>query len=201
MLCACCSSASSLEIRTGFFFFASRLPCGHAALQIPLWSKPIWYSAIKFTKSHSAKCSLHKWAWLRRSIKVSSFELYKFDPFSLHSASIPRELVHSYALGLLVSCYSLLQQCRPGRLELLVNHTHTHSMSNLRWQPRWLPRLTWIPRKSRHWWRTRDSSLGQHTENKLDYNPTDFFCSPFFPPLNLELVTHLSIISTVNLHT
>ena len=61
----------------------------------------IWYSAIKFTKSHSAKCSLHKWAWLRRSIKVSSFELYKFDPFSPHSGSIPRELVHSYALGCL----------------------------------------------------------------------------------------------------
>ena len=25
---------------------------------------PIWCSAIKFTKSHSAKCSLHIWAWL-----------------------------------------------------------------------------------------------------------------------------------------
>ena len=41
-----------------------------------------WYSAITFTKSHSAKCSLHKCAWLRRSIKAISFELYKFDPFS-----------------------------------------------------------------------------------------------------------------------
>ena len=57
--------------------------------------------SIKFAKSHSAKCSLHKWAWLRRSVKVSSFGLYKFDPFSPHSGSIPRELVHSYALGCL----------------------------------------------------------------------------------------------------
>ena len=32
----------------------------------------------------------------RRSIKVSSFELYKFDPFSPHSESIPQELVHSF---------------------------------------------------------------------------------------------------------
>ena len=98
MLCACCSSASSLEIRTGFF--ASRLPCGQP-YKFRFETNPIWYSAIKFTKSHSAKCSLHKWAWLRRSIKVSSFELYKFDPFSPHSESIPRELVHSYALGCL----------------------------------------------------------------------------------------------------
>ena len=70
--------------------------------------------------------------------------------------------------GLLVSCYSLLQYSRPAWLELFVDHMHTHSMSNLRWQPHWLPRLTSLPRKSRDWWRTRDSSLGQPTENKID---------------------------------
>ena len=37
MLCACCLSASSLEIRTGIF---SRLVTLWTALQIPLWSKP-----------------------------------------------------------------------------------------------------------------------------------------------------------------
>ena len=63
---------------------------------------------------------------------------------------------------------------RPAWLELFVDHTHTHSMKNLRWQPHWLPRLTSLPRKSRDWWRTRDS-LGQRTENK------NFFCLfPFF---------------------
>ena len=98
MLCACCSSASSLEIRTGILPKSVTL---WTALQIPLWSKPHLYSAIKFTKSHSAKCSLHKWAWLRRSINFISFELYKLDPSSPHSGSIPRELVHSYALGCL----------------------------------------------------------------------------------------------------
>ena len=81
-------------------FFASRLPCGQP-YKFRLEANPIWYSAIKFTKSYSAECSLHKWAWLRRSVKVSSFELYKFDRFSPHSGSIPRELVHSYALGCL----------------------------------------------------------------------------------------------------
>ena len=87
-------------------FFPSRLPCGQP-YKFRFEANPIWYCAIKFTKSHSAKCSLHRWVWLRRSIKVSSFELYKFDPFSPQSGPIPREL------WLLVSCYSLLQHSRP----------------------------------------------------------------------------------------
>ena len=65
-------------------FFPSWLPCGQL-YKFRFEANPIWYSAIKFTKSHSMKYLLHKWAWLRQSIKVSSFELYKFDPFSPHS--------------------------------------------------------------------------------------------------------------------
>ena len=42
-------------------FFASRLPCGQS-YRFRFEANPIWYSTIKFTKSHSAKCSLHKWA-------------------------------------------------------------------------------------------------------------------------------------------
>ena len=56
--------------------------------------------SIKFAKSHSAKCSLHKWAWWGAA-SVSSFELYKFDPFSPHSGSILQELMHCYVLGCL----------------------------------------------------------------------------------------------------
>ena len=36
---------------------------------------------------------------MRRSKKVSSFELYKFNPPSLHCGSIARELVHCYTWG------------------------------------------------------------------------------------------------------
>ena len=121
---------------------------------------PIWYSTIKFTKLHSIKCSLHK---------VCFFELYKFDPFSPHSRLIPQELVHSYASGCLwvvtVCCNTVGQH---GQSFL----SHTHSMNNLRWQLHRLPRLTSLPRKSRDWWRTRDCSLDQPTENKIDYKPT-----------------------------
>ena len=70
-------------------YFRSRLPCRQPY---------IWYSAIKFTKSHSAKCSLHKWAWLRRSIKVSSFELYKFG------LTTGRFRGNSYIVMLWVAC-------------------------------------------------------------------------------------------------
>ena len=101
-LVSCCALAAR-QIHPWRFeldFFPSRLPCGQL-YKFRFEANPIWYSAIKFTKSHSVKCSLHKWAWLRRSIEVISFELYKFDPISPHSESIPRELVHSYALGCL----------------------------------------------------------------------------------------------------
>ena len=101
-------------------FSPNRLPCGQP-YKFRFEANPIWYSAIKFTKLHSAKRSLRKWAWLRRSIKVSSFELYKFDQFSPHNRSIPRELLHSYALGCLwvvtVCCNTIgrhgLSFCRP----------------------------------------------------------------------------------------
>ena len=36
---------------------------------------------------------------MRRSKKVSSFELYKFNPLSPHCGSIARELVHCYTWG------------------------------------------------------------------------------------------------------
>ena len=162
MLCACCSSASSLEIRTGIFY--KSLPCGQL-YKSRLEANPIWYSAINFTKSHLVKCSLPKWMWLRCSIKVSLFEQYKFDPFLPHGGSFPLKIVHSYALGCL---WVVTVCCNTAWLELFVNYTHTHSMNNLRLQPHWLPRLMSLPRKSRDWWRTWDSSLGQPTENKID---------------------------------
>ena len=145
-------------------FFASRLPCGQP-YKFRFEANPIWYSAIKFTKSHSAKCSLHKWVWPRYGINVSLFELYKFDPFSHHSGSIPQELVHSYALGCLwvvtVCCHTVGWHGRA----FCRWHIYTFS-ENLRWQLHWLPRLTSLLRKSRDWWRTQDSNLGQPTENK-----------------------------------
>ena len=47
--------------------------------------------SMGFAKSHSLKCSLRK--------KVSSFELYKFNPLLPHCRSIARELMHCYTWG------------------------------------------------------------------------------------------------------
>ena len=49
---------------------------------------------------------------MRRSKKVSSFELYKLNPLSPHCGSTARELVHLY-LGSSANCYSSRQHTRP----------------------------------------------------------------------------------------
>ena len=62
-LVSCCALAARQlhPWRFELEFFPSRLPCGQP-YKFRFEANPIWYSAIKFTKSHSAKCSLHKWA-------------------------------------------------------------------------------------------------------------------------------------------
>ena len=72
ILISCCALAARQlhPWRFELDFFPSRLPCGQP-YKFRFEANPIWYFAIKFTKSHWAKCSLHKWAWLRRSINWS----------------------------------------------------------------------------------------------------------------------------------
>ena len=61
---------------------------------------------------------------MRCSKKVSSFELYKFNPLSPHCRSIVRELVHCYTLGHLQIV--TVRGNTVGRLvNFFVNHTHT----------------------------------------------------------------------------
>ena len=55
-------------------------------------ANPMRYS-MGFAKSHS------QMGVMRRSKKVSSFELYKLNPLSPHCGSIARELVHCYTWG------------------------------------------------------------------------------------------------------
>ncbi len=62
-LVSCCALAARQlhPWRFELEFFPSRLPC-EQLYKFRFEANPIWYSAIKFTKSHSAKCSLHTWA-------------------------------------------------------------------------------------------------------------------------------------------
>ena len=45
------------------------------------------------------KSCLNQMGVMRRSKKVSSFELHKFNPLSPHCGSIAQELVHCYSWG------------------------------------------------------------------------------------------------------
>ena len=50
---------------------------------------------------------------MRRSKKVRSFGLYKFNPLSPHCGSIARKLVPCYTWGYSYNCYSSRQHSRP----------------------------------------------------------------------------------------
>ena len=63
-------------------FFPSPLPCGQP-YRFCFEANPIWYSTIKFMKSHSAKCSLHKingcdWGTAWKSARLNCTNLSHF---------------------------------------------------------------------------------------------------------------------------
>ena len=61
---------------------------------------------------------------MRRSKKVSSFELYKFNPLPPHCGSIARELVHCNTWGRLrIATFAATQEA--GIVNFFVDHTHT----------------------------------------------------------------------------
>ena len=62
---------------------------------------------------------------MRRSKKVSSFELYKLNPLSPHCGSIARELVHCYTWGRLRIVTVRGKHIRPALLTFFADHTHT----------------------------------------------------------------------------
>ena len=81
-------------------FFASRLPCGQP-YRFCFEANPHLVFRHKFYEIALSEVLATQMGVTEAQHQVSSFELYKFDPFSPHSESIPRELVLSYALGCL----------------------------------------------------------------------------------------------------
>ena len=72
---------------------------------------------------------------MRRSKKVSLFELYKLNPLSPHCGSIARELVHCYTWGRLrIVTVRGNTVGRHSSLFLLTTRIHS-LLNNLRWQP------------------------------------------------------------------
>ena len=98
MLCACCSSASSLEIWTGSF---CKLVTLWTALQIPLWSKPHLVFCHKVYEIALSEVLATQMDVTEAQHKSQLVWIVQIWPFSPHSRSILRELLHSYALGCL----------------------------------------------------------------------------------------------------
>ena len=98
MLCACYSSASSLEIQTGFFSKSVTL---WTALHIPLWSKPHLVFCHKVYEIALSEVLATQMGVTEAQHQNQLVWIVQIDPFSPHSGSIPRKLVHSYALGCL----------------------------------------------------------------------------------------------------
>ena len=75
-LVSCCALAQLHPWRFELEFFPSRLPCGQP-YKFRFEANHIWYSAIRFMKSHSLKCSLHKWA-ASKSARLNCTNLIHF---------------------------------------------------------------------------------------------------------------------------
>ena len=73
---------------------SGRVP-GH---RVSFEANPMRYS-MGFAKSHSLKCSLHKWAWCGAARKSARLNCINLIHFRLTGGSIARELVHCYTWG------------------------------------------------------------------------------------------------------
>ena len=126
---------------------------------------------------------------MQHSKKVSSFELYKLNPLSPHCGLIGRELVHCYTWGRLLQ-FAATQYA--GIVNFFVDHTHTQFTEESNMATALTPQ-------------TDVTSFLQIFFFFFFLMKTPSFCSLSlflnFISLNLKLVTHLSIISMVILHT
>ena len=123
--------------------------------------------SIGFAKSHSLKCSLHKWAWCGAARKSARLNCINLIHFHLTAG----RLRGSSCIAIPgVVCYSSRQHSRPAKLTFFVDHTHT-----VYWRiydgNRTDSQTDVTSGKSRDWWRTRDCSLGQLHKIKSIKNP------------------------------
>ena len=145
----CKMANSSSELRRWNWYFARET---HKDTAVSVWA-----CQAGFWKSTGTSCQLQHAVFhgvceiatqmgvMRRSKKVSSFELYKFTFTSLR-VDCAGACAWLY-LGSSANCYSSWQYSRPALLTFL-STTRIHSLlKNLTWQPHWLPRLMSLPRK------------------------------------------------------
>ena len=144
-LVSCCALAAPRQLHPWRFeleLFPSRLPCGQL-YKFRFEANPIWYSSHKVYEIALSEV-LATQMGVTEAQHQSQLEL---THFCLTAGRFHR---NSCIVMLWVACELLMFAAiqLAGMVDLFVDHTHTHSMNNLRWQPHRLPRLTSFPRKS-----------------------------------------------------
>ena len=129
-------------------------------------ANPMRYST-GFAKSHSLKCSLHKWAWCGTARKSARLNCINLIHFRL-SAGRLRGNSCIVIPGVVCVLLQFAATQRAGIVNFFVDHTHTQFTEESKMATAPTPQTDVTSGKSRDWWRTQDCSFGQPTENKID---------------------------------
>ena len=148
--------------------------------------------SMGFAKSHSLKCSLHKWwAWCgaaaRKSARLNCINLIHFCLTAGLLRGSSCTVIPGVVCELLQFAATPCQQA--GIVNFFVDHTHTQFTEESKMATALTPQTDVTSREA------------YRKSVKSVKNPIKHFFFSIFFSLNLKLVTHLSIISMVILHT
>ena len=142
---------------------------GYSHISLSLWGRILkeCHYSMGFVKSHSLKCLLHKWVWCGAARKSDHLNCIKLIHFRLTAGWLRGSL----CIVIPAVIWELLQFTatqKAGMVNFFVDHMHTQFTEESKMATALTPQTDVISGKSRDWWRTRDCSLGQPTENKID---------------------------------
>ena len=123
--------------------------------------------SMGFAKSHSVKCSLHKWPWCGAARKSDRLNCINLIHFRLTAGRL-RGSSCIVIPGVVCELLQFAATQQAGIVNFFVDHTHTQFTEESKVATALTSQTDVTSGKSRDWWRTRDCSLGQPTENKID---------------------------------
>ena len=157
---------SSSEDETWYF---ARDPQGYSRISLSLPGRILkeYRYSMGFVKSHSLKCSLHKWAWCGTARKSNRLNCINLIHVRL-TASWLRGSSCIVIPGVVCELLQFTATQYAGIINFFVDHMHTQFTEQSKMATALTPQTDVTSGKSRDWWRTRDCSFSQPTENKID---------------------------------
>ena len=137
-----------------------RDPQGYSRISLSLPGRILkeYRYSVGFAKSHSLKCSLHKWAWCGTARKTAHLNCINLIHFRLTAGQLHESL-----------CIVI-----PGVVCELLQFVATQFTEESKMATALTPQTDFTSWKSHDWWRTRDCSLGQPAEIKSIKNSIKF---------------------------